>query len=65
MRWGIYEAAMWTPFLLWWQQPQWFSDMGINAIVPWQECRTAGVCMGASVILLYAGFWYFARKDLK
>lgn len=64
-QWMIYEAAMWSPLMLWWLQPLWFSDMGINALVPWQESLTAALCLLVSAVLLMAGMRFFYRKDLK
>ncbi len=61
--WGLYEAAMWSPVMLWWMQPLWFSDMGISALLPWQECITAAGCLIGTVMLLVLGFRYFYRRD--
>ena len=63
-RWGLYEAALWTPVFFWWSQPLWFSDMGIQAVIPWQECAVGTLCLVAAVLLLVYGFHYFSRKDL-
>ncbi len=63
--WGFFEAAMWTPVMLWWMQPLWFTDMGMHAVVPWQECWVFLLCLTAAVSFLYLGFRYFDRKDLK
>lgn len=63
--WGIYALSMWSPVMVWWSQPLWFSDMGINAVVPWQECMASGLCLLAAVALLRSGCWYFYRKDLR
>lgn len=64
-QWEIFETAMWSPVMFWWMQPLWFSDMGINAVVPWQECWTGILCLTAAGVFLYLGFRYFYRKDLK
>lgn len=63
-KWGIYEAALWSPVMLWWSQPLWFSDMGIHAVVPWQECAVGAFCLLLSGVLLALGYGYFCRKDL-
>ena len=63
-RWGIYEAALWTPVFFWWSHPLWFSDMGINAVVPWQECIAGALCVAKAAVLLIWGFRHFYRKDL-
>lgn len=63
--WGMFEAAMWTPVMFWWMQPVWFTDMGISAVVPWQECRVFVLCLAVLASLLYPGFRYFYGKDFK
>lgn len=63
--WGIYEAAMWTPAGVWLLHPLWFTDMGIHAVIPWQECTAAALCLAAAAVLLSCGFCYYNRKDLK
>lgn len=62
--WGIYEAALWTPVIFWWSHPLWFSDMGMNAVVPWQECLVGALCMVGAAVLLAWGFRRFYRKDM-
>lgn len=62
--WGIYEAALWSPVMFWWSQPLWFSDMGIHAVVPWQECAVGGCSLLLAGLLLVMGYRYFDRKDL-
>ncbi|MDE7312098.1 MAG: hypothetical protein K2N87_10865 [Eubacterium sp.] len=64
-RWGVYEAAMWTPVAFWWSHPLWFTDMGINAVVPWQECAVGALCLAEAAVLLSFGFRHYYRKDLK
>lgn len=63
--WGIYEAAMWTPVAFWWSHPLWFTDMGINAVIPWQECVSGAFCLLAAGLLLILGFGHFYRQDLQ
>lgn len=63
--WGLYEAALWTPVAFWWFQPLWFSDMGISALVPWQECAVGLLCAIMAGVLLAAGLRYFNHKDMK
>ena len=62
--WGIYEAALWTPVIFWWSHPLWFSDMGINAVLPWQECIVGALCLAGAAMLLIRVFRHFYRKDL-
>lgn len=63
--WGIYETAMWTPAGFWLLHPLWFTDMGIHAVVPWQECAVGALCLITAIVLSGCGFRYFNRKDLK
>lgn len=63
-QWEVYEAALWSPAAFWLLQPLWFSDMGISALVPWQECWTALLCLGVTGILLAAGLRYFYKRDM-
>lgn len=64
-RWGIYEAAMWTPVIFWWSHPLWFTDMGIQAVIPWQECAVGAFCIVQAAVLLTVGFRYYNRKDFR
>lgn len=63
--WGLYEAVLWSPAAFLWFQPLWFSDMGISAVVPWQECAVGLFCVVITVLLLTVGFRYFKQKDMK
>lgn len=62
-RWGIYEAAMWTPAAFLGSHSLWFTDMGINAVIPWQECAVAALCLVQAAVLLSCGFRHYYRKD--
>lgn len=62
--WAIYEVVLWSPVMLWWLQPLWFSDMGIHAVIPWQECVAGALCILLCGLLLALGYRHFYRKDL-
>ena len=62
--WAIYEVILWSPVMLWWLQPLWFSDMGIHAVIPWQECVAGALCILLCGLLLALGYRHFYRKDL-
>lgn len=64
-QWALYELALWSPAALWGWQPSWFSDMGIQALVPWQECLTTLFCLVSASALVCLGFRHFNKKDLK
>lgn len=64
LQWGLYLCAQWTPVGLWWLQNQWFTDMLINGLVPWQECATAALWIVLCLILLAVSFHHMKKEDV-
>ncbi|MHB8061787.1 MAG: hypothetical protein ACYDG2_04000 [Ruminiclostridium sp.] len=62
--WELYQLAQWLPLNLWWFQPIWFTEMGVGAVLPWQECWTAVFCGLATLALLYVTSRHFRKKDV-
>lgn len=62
--WEMYELLQWTFAAFWWNQPVWFSELGVSTLLPWQTCHTAVVCLACCVIMLYVSFRYFYKKEL-
>ena len=62
--WELYELLQWTFAAFWWNQPVWFSELGVSTLLPWQTCHTAVVCLACCVIMLYGSFRYFYKKEL-
>lgn len=62
--WLLYQLSQWNPIGLWWLQPLWFTEMGINAILPWQECWLALLCFLLSLGLLRLSYHCFSRKEI-
>lgn len=63
--WGLYHLIQWTPIMLWWFQPLWFTDINIVTVVPWQECFEA--LFGIILCIIFGLFVerYYKRKDIK
>jgi hypothetical protein len=47
---------------IWWFQPIWFTEMGVGAVLPWQECWTAVFCGLATLALLYLTGRHFGKR---
>lgn len=62
--WMLYEALQWTPAAFWWNQPAWFTDMGISALLPWQESLVAVFCTLFCTGLLLIAFRRFYKEDI-
>lgn len=62
--WELYELLQWTFAAFWWNQPVWFSELGVSTLLPQQTCYTAIVCLLCCVIILYGSFCYFYKKEL-
>lgn len=62
--WMLYQLIQWSPVTFWWFQPLWFTDIGIAAVLPWQECWEAVFCTGLCIVLLLLAGRYFHRKDV-
>lgn len=62
--WLIYQLMHWTYIPLWWFEPLWFTDMGAGAMVPWQECCSAAVCLITGAFFLIISLRRFCRKDV-
>lgn len=62
--WVAYEASCFHPVILWFDEGAWFTESGLNAIAPFQECL--GVCLNLALCglgILFAAR-RFGRKDL-
>ncbi|MCM1468222.1 MAG: hypothetical protein NC086_08750 [Alistipes sp.] len=62
--WSLYELFQWSFAAFWWNQPVWFSEMGVSTLVPGQTCHVAAVCLLCCVFMLWAAFRYFGKKEL-
>ena len=62
--WNLFQLTSWLALALWWYQPIWFTDMGLSATLPWQECWStlANVLLGLALTAL--SYRYFLRKDV-
>lgn len=63
--WIAVEMLEWNPVMLWVNQYKWFTDMDIDSIVPWQECKVGllGIVIGS--LLLWHSYHGFCRKDVE
>lgn len=62
--WLAYLALQFTPVGLWLNQPQWFTDGGVNTVLPWQECWAAVLCLAVGGAALALAARRFAVKSL-
>lgn len=63
-RWGAYFLFQFSPVMLWFSEPQWFTDMGILSVFPFHE--TAGFFINVIFwgLLLMLGYKYIKRKEI-
>lgn len=62
--WELFQFTSWLALALWWYQPIWFTDMGLSAVLPWQECWSTLVNVLLGLALTYLSYRYFLRKDV-
>lgn len=62
--WLLYQLIQWSPVALWWFQPLWFTDLGVGAVLPWQECAEAVFCLAAGAGLFWASYRHYLKKDV-
>ena len=62
--WVAFYLVGFLPVGLWLNSGAWFTEMGMNAILPWQECVSVGVMFLLVGLALWAACRRFRRKDL-
>ena len=62
--WVAFYLVGFLPVGLWLNSGAWFTEMGMNAILPWQECASVGVIFLLAGVALWAACRRFRRKDL-
>jgi hypothetical protein len=62
--WAAYLIACFQPVTVWLSCSAWFTELGLNAVLPWQETIASGLnllLLGGGVLLALG---WFDRKDV-
>lgn len=62
--WPLYFAACFQPVILWLSQNVWFTELGLNAVLPWQETWAAALNFLLLSGISFLALRHFKRKDL-
>lgn len=62
--WGGYFAVMFLPVPVWFEQQLWFTELGGNALMPWQETAGTVASLALFAVLTLLAARRFGRKDL-